>query len=345
TRSYFGASLAALCIALPAMAADDPGGEVEGVIVTGTRAADGVDADKIGSSVTVISAKAMEDRQVRVVSDVLRDVPGFAVSRTGGVGGFTQVRVRGAEGNHVLTLIDGIEAADPFQGEFDFGSLLGDDVAKIEILRGPQSALYGSDAIAGVINYITPTGAEAPGARMRVEFGSMDTLGGSARYAGVAGPLDYVLNAGVQRTGGYRTQTLPGGRRRTGSELESFSAKAAYQVSDALKLRGVVRYTNTHAESNGSSFGRGVVDSPGSYADAKNLYGFAGADLKLADGAWIHSLSIQGADADRDGYSAARRSSGDEGVRVKGSYATTWRIETGGLVHGLTGAADWETET
>jgi vitamin B12 transporter len=80
---------------------------------------------------------------------VLRDVPGFAVSRAGAVGAFTQVRVRGTESNHVLTLIDGIEAADPFQGEFDFGTLVSDDVGKIEILRGPQSALYGSDAIAG----------------------------------------------------------------------------------------------------------------------------------------------------------------------------------------------------
>lgn len=343
TKHLLGAATAALLISHSAWAAD--GGTVEGVIVTGTRAPDGIDASKLGGSVTVIAAEQMADRQVRVISDVLRDVPGFAVSRTGGVGGLTSVRVRGAEGNHVLTLIDGIEAADPFQGEYDYGQLLGDDVARLEILRGPQSALYGSDAIAGVINYITPTAADEAGSRIRVEGGSHDTFGGAARYGVVLGALDLVLNANVQATDGYVMQTLPGGVRKVGSKLEGLSAKAGYQVSDALHLRGVVRYTNTHAETNGSSFGRGQVDSFGSYSDATSLFWFAGADLKLMGGAWTHSLSIQGIDAERNGYSARRRASGNEGVRTKASYATTWRLETAGLVHRLTGAADREKET
>lgn len=344
TKYLLSAAAAALLISQPAAAAEDAG-SVEGVIVTGTRSPGGVDASKLGSSVTVIGVQDMQDRQIRVVSDVLRDVPGFAVSRTGGIGGLTAVRVRGAEGNHVLTLIDGIEAADPFQGEYDYGQLLSDDVARIEILRGPQSALYGSDAIAGVVNYITPTAADKAGARLRVEGGSHDTFGGAARYGVVLGPLDLVLNANVQTTDGYVMQTLPGGVRKVGSELQGYSAKAAWQVSETLRLRGVVRYTDTHAETNSSSFGRGQVDSFGSYSDARSLFWFAGADLALMDGAWTHSLSIQGLDAERNGYSARRRSSGNEGVRTKASYATTWRLEAGGLVHRLTGAADWEKET
>jgi vitamin B12 transporter len=339
----FSAGVAALLISQPAFAAE--GAAVDEVIVTGTRVADGVDAGKVGSSVTVITAQQMEDRQVRVVSDVLRDVPGFAVSRTGGVGGQTQVRVRGSEANHVLTLIDGIEASDPFFGEYDFATLLADDVARIEILRGPQSALYGSDAIAGVINYITPTAQEAPGGRMRVEFGTQGTLGGAARYAVAQGPFDVVLNADVQSTDGYVTQTLPGGSRKVGSELQSFSAKAGYQVSETLKLRGVLRYSDTHAETNNSSFGRGVVDSPGTYYDAKSLTYFAGADLKLLDGAWTHSLSYQGVDAERKSYNARKRSGGNDGLREKASYVTSYRLQTGDLTHLITGAVDWEKET
>lgn len=342
TKYLMGAAVAALFVVHPAFAAE---AEVEDVIVTGTRAAVGVDAGRLGSSVTVIDAQAMETRQVRVVSDVLRDVPGFAVSRTGGVGALTAVRVRGAEGNHVLTLIDGVEAADPFFAEYDYGQLLADDVARIEILRGPQSALYGSDAIAGVINYITPSAAEQPGGRLRVEAGSMDTLNGAGRFAAVVGPLDVVLSGTVQTTDGYVTQTLPGGRRSTGSLLEGLSAKVGYQVTEQLRLRGIVRYSDTHFETNNSSFGRGVVDSFGTYTDAKSLLWFGGADLALADGAWTHSLSIQGLDAERDGYSARRRSSGNEGVRTKASYTTTYRLETGAVVHQLTGAVDWEKET
>ncbi|HEX7884712.1 MAG TPA: TonB-dependent receptor plug domain-containing protein, partial [Phenylobacterium sp.] len=344
-RNYlWSAGVAALLISQPAFAAE--GSAVDEVIVTGTRAADGVAADKVGSSVTVITAQDMKDRQVRLVSDVLRDVPGFAVSRLGGVGSQTQVRVRGAEANHVLTLIDGIEAADPFFGEFDFGSLLGDEVARIEILRGAQSALYGSDAIAGVINYITPTAKEAPGGSLRVEFGSQGALGGAGRFALAKGPLDLVVNGVVETTDGYITQTLPGGVRKTGAELQNVSAKAGYQLTENLKLRGVLRYTDVHAETNNSSFsGLGVIDSPGTYSDSKTLDYFAGADLKLLDGAWTHSLSFQGVDAERKSYDARERSGGNDGLRKKASYVTTYRLEMGELTHLLTGAVDWEKET
>jgi len=339
----WSAGVAALLFAQPAFA--EEAGAVDEVIVTGTRAADGINADRIGSSVTVITSEQMKDRQVRIVADVLRDVPGFAVSRTGAVGGQTQVRVRGTEANHVLTLIDGIEASDPFLGEFDYATLLGDDVSRIEILRGAQSALYGSDAIAGVINYITPTAKDAPGGSLRVEFGSQGTLGGAARYAIEKGPFDLVVNGAMQSTDGYVTQTLPGGRRKIGSELQSFSAKAGYQVTENFRLRGVLRYSDTHAETNNSASGRGIVDSPGTYYDAKSLAYFVGGDLKLLDGAWTHSLSYQGVDAERDSYSARVRSGGNDGVRKKASYVTTYRLRTGALTHLLTGAVDWEKET
>src|SRR5436190_18085415 len=344
--SIWGASLTALITALPAAAltaeADRP---VEELVVTGTRGTVGVDPDKIGSSVTVITPEDFRNRQVRLVSDVLRDVPGFAVSRAGAIGGFTQVRVRGTEGNHVLTLIDGIEADDPFQGEFDFSTLLADDVARIEILRGPQSALYGSDPIAGVINYITPTAADEPGGRLRIEGGSEKTSGVAGRYAAVVGPLDYVLTGASQTTDGFVSQTLPGGTRRLGSKLNSAAGKFGWQVSDQLRLRALVRVTDTHAQTNGSSFGRGQVDSPGSYFDATSFYGFLGADLSLLDGRWTHSLSVQGVSADRDGFNARGRASGDEGVRRKASYDTTYKLQTGELVHRITGAVDFEKET
>jgi vitamin B12 transporter len=133
----------ALLLAAPlgAQAADAAPTTLDDLIVTGTRDIEGVQADKIGSSVTIVTAQDFQDRQIRIVSDVLRDVPGIAVSRTGAVGSFTQVRVRGTEGNHVLTLIDGIKASDPFLGEFDYATLLADDVARVEVLRGQQSAI------------------------------------------------------------------------------------------------------------------------------------------------------------------------------------------------------------
>ena len=347
-RYFLSASFLALAIATPltAFAADAAKpNTVDDLIVTGTRDPDGVAADKIGGSLTVITAQDFEDRQVRIVSDVLRDVPGVAVNRTGAVGSFTQVRIRGTEGNHVLTLIDGIKASDPFFGEFDYATLLADDVARVEVLRGQQSAIYGSDAIGGVINYITPTGRQQPGVSASGEAGSMGTWGAHGRAAGYADGWDYAVSAGYQKTDGY--VVAPGGSRDIGSELGAVAAKVSYEVTEHLKLRGVARYTTTTADTNGQDFSPPgfATDSPGSSTKATNAYGFLGADYDLMDGRWTHSLSVQGVDAKRDDTANFVNTGGDKGTRVKWSYATTFRIETGELTHKFTGAYDHERET
>ncbi len=112
---------------------------------------------QIGSSVTVLTARTLEQQQRRTVPDALQQVPGLNVVQTGGPGGQTSVFIRGANSNHTKVLIDGIDATDPSNGNgsFDFGQLLTDDLARIEVLRGPQSGLYGSDAIGGVVSFTT----------------------------------------------------------------------------------------------------------------------------------------------------------------------------------------------
>jgi vitamin B12 transporter len=350
-----GASLAALIIAIPASAlAQDQGLDqvivaderiVTPVVVTPTRAVEGLDPTSVGGSLTLITPREFEDRQVRIVSDVLRDSPGIAVGRTGGLGSLTELRVRGSESNQVLVLVDGIEASDPFFGFFDWGTLIADDVAKLEILRGQQSALYGSDAIGGVINYITPSGREAPGVRVRAEGGSMGTFGAAARAAGVAGDLDYALSAGYQTTDGF--VVAPGGSRDIGSTLSSIGGKASYAVTPNLTLRGVIRHTDDNADQNGQDFGTTgfALDSPGATLKARSTYGLAAADLTLMDGAWTHSLSVQGVDSERDTTSGFVRDGGDKGTRANASYVTTFRIDQGELAHKLTGAIDRERET
>jgi vitamin B12 transporter len=346
-RYFWGASLLALIAASPhlAFAQDAKPATVDDLVVTGTRDIEGVAADKIGGSLTVITAQDFEDRQVRIVSDVLRDVPGVAVSRTGAVGEQTQVRIRGTEGNHVLTLIDGIKASDPFFGEFDYATLLADDVARVEVLRGQQSAIYGSDAIGGVINYITPTGRQAPGVSVRAEGGSMGTYGGAGRVAGYSGGLDYVVSGGYQKTDGF--VVAPGGSRDIGSELGSLAAKLGYEVTPHLRLRAVVRYTDTKADTNGQDFNPPgfATDSPGSSTKAVSKYGFVAADYDMLDGRWTHSVSVQGVDATRDDEASFVRTGGDKGTRLKASYATTFRIDAGDLTHKFTAAYDYERET
>ena len=100
------------------------------------------DTRAVGSAITIIDHEELERRQIKFVADALRTVPGVAVSRTGGAGGITDVRIRGAESNQTLVLIDGIEVNDPaLNSSTDFASLLSLEVERIEVLRGPQSAL------------------------------------------------------------------------------------------------------------------------------------------------------------------------------------------------------------
>ena len=224
-------SLLALIAATPALAQSNPNqpttnADGQTIVVTASRSGDAIPVSLLGASITVIDARAIEDRQTRILSDVLRDVPGLAVSRIGAVGGQTQVRIRGAEANHTLTIVDGIEASDPFYGEFDFGTLIADQDAKIEVLRGQQSALYRSDAIGGVINYITLTGKEAPGIKLRAKGGSFGTFNAAARAAGVSGDLDYAVSSSYVHTKGYPTAV--GGRRDVGADSAGASFKTIW---------------------------------------------------------------------------------------------------------------------
>ena len=115
-----------------------------------------------GNAVTIIDREQLKNRAAISLSNILRDVPGFSVSQVGVLGSQTQVRVRGAEANHLLVTVDGVEANDPSQGdEFSWGTLTASDIERIEIIRGPQSSLRGSDAVAGVVNIITRSAEES----------------------------------------------------------------------------------------------------------------------------------------------------------------------------------------
>src|SRR5210317_688350 len=164
-------ALSAGFVASPLLASADED-TLDQIIVTGSRAP--ISAGDIGSAVTIITRQDIDRRQVRYVSDLLRTVPGFSVSHSGVAGSQTQVRVRGSEANHVLVLIDGVRANDPATGdEFRWEFLTTANIERIEIVRGPQSALWGSDAVAGVVHIITRAGGSQSPVGGYIEAGSL----------------------------------------------------------------------------------------------------------------------------------------------------------------------------
>ncbi len=316
------------------------------IVVTGTRSTTPIRVDQSGSSITLLDAQALDQRQTRTVSDILRDVPGIAVSR---VAGQTQVRLRGSEANHTLVLIDGIEVSDPFVGEFDFGTLVADDTARIEVLRGQQSAIYGSDAIGGVIQYITATGREAPGISARIEGGSFGTVNAAARVAGAAGTLDYALSGTINSTDG--TPNARSGRRDLSNDTGAVSLKSTWAPAANARVTVVGRYSRSEQDFNDSdnnpsspTFGY-IIDTPGNHLVAQGAYALVRGELDLLGGRWTNALTAQIADSQRDGYTSAGRSYGDKGQRLKGSYEGSLRLDQGVLRHQLTVALDLERES
>lgn len=317
----------------------------DAIVVTGTRSNEPLRVDQTGSSITVLDSAALEQRQTREISDILRDVPGVAASR---IAGQTQVRLRGTEANQVLVLIDGIEVSDPFAGEFDFGTLAADEAARVEVLRGQQSALYGSDAIGGVIQYITLNGREAPGISGRIEGGSFGTLNGAARVAGLVGEVDYALSGTINTTDG--TPNARGGRRDLSNDKGALSGKANWQLAPNARLGAVVRYSRVEGEFNDSdndptspTFGL-IVDTPGNRFVNEAIYGLLRGEVDLFEGRWSHAVVAQIADTSRDGYNLSGRSFGNTGQRLKGSYETTAHLGTVRVRHDLTLAVDAERE-
>jgi vitamin B12 transporter len=127
------------------------------VVVTPTRLP--TPENEVGSSVTLITEEQIQRKQERTLPDVLKDVPGLNVVQTGGPGGVTSVFIRGANANQTKVFIDGIDANNPALGTFNFEHILTWDIERVEVVRGPQSGLYGADAIGGVINIITKKGS------------------------------------------------------------------------------------------------------------------------------------------------------------------------------------------
>ena len=326
---------------IPIAKDDNP---VEAVIVTATRDIAGVPRDLTGSSTTLLTPQDLEDRQTQVVSDVLRDVPGVEVNRTGTVGGLTQVRIRGAESNHTLTLIDGIKASDPYEGEFDYATLIADDVAKVEVVRGEQSALYGSDAIGGVVNYITASGKEAPGFRARIEGGSFGTEQGSARLAGITHGLDFAISGNILHTDGIAV--APQGTRDVGANIGAAAVKLGYEVNDHFRLKAIARYSYTNGDTDDQDFSTtgNAIDSDG-FFNSRAIFWLAAAEYEGLDGRWSNALTIQGADTERKAYEfGGEQQFGDTGNRIRGGYVTSLKFDTGRISQTLTGAVDLERE-
>lgn len=185
-------------------------------------------------SVTVISAEQIAQSQQHLVTDVLRGQPGVEVARTGQPGSLDSVFLRGADNNQTLVLVDGIRVNNAFNNEFDFSQLAVDNIERIEILRGPQSTLYGSEAAGGVINIVTKTGGGPPSGWLETEYGSFNTLLERGGFSAGEGKLS------IAADGSYASSD----NDRINSDYEQyhFDGHARYDFSDRFSATLLATY-------------------------------------------------------------------------------------------------------
>lgn len=308
--------LTAVIFVLPSLQAQDS--EPIEIIITGGLVP--VNRDNVGTSTTLITSQQIEQRGYQFVVDILQDVPGVSISRNGGPGTLSEVRLRGAESDQTLVLIDGIEANDPaFSSRFDFAHLLAESVERIEVLRGAQSALWGSDAIGGVINIITRSGKglEKNQFSASAEYGSFNTRNGAVSARGDTGVFHYALSVQKLDTDGFSSAdenvfnytTADGATIMTGGNTEDDAYKNTtghfkfgFNPATNFNIDGVVRYTDFESEFD--SFTTVPVDSLEDRADGDQQYYLLKAGYSQMDGALNHSLKFFKNKSDTDFFSS-----------------------------------------
>jgi len=335
------ASALALSLVVPAAHADEPSAKVEKVVVTASRIG-ATPENRLGTAVSILTREQIEDRQTRLVSDVLRDVPGVQVNRSGGVGTLTQVRMRGAEGNHTLILLDGADITDPFTGEFDYAGLLSDSIDRIEILRGSQSAMYGSDAVGGVINIIPRRGEGDLNVEAFAEAGSFETWQAAANLGVGNETADLFVSANHYTTGG--TNSARAGAEDDGAHNTALFANAGARLAPNFELRGLIRYVETQADTDPQDFLTGLTFDAPDETESEQLYANLSAALSLFDDVWQTRLNYALADVERSGVASGTAST-NEGERHKVSLVSALTFPTGAATHKLTGAIDWKDES
>jgi len=302
------------------------------IVVAATRVA--LPLEKVASSTTVVTADEIERKQLRTVSDVLRSVPGVDVVRSGGAGGNTVVFIRGANSEHTLVLIDGVEANNPITPNraFNFADLSTENIERIEIVRGAQSTLYGSDALGGVINIVTRRGSGRSQGEVAIEGGSYATFTERAAVRGGTDAFDYSLGISRVDSGGISAADAgDGNSEHDRYGLSAFSARIDGRPSDVVALSVTARYEGGRSDiDNGGGAG---ADDPNRRVRNENLFTRGQAALELLNGmleqTWGVGYSAQRFDDDNDpdpGHPNDRLRSNYDGDRIKFDVQNNLRL-------------------
>jgi vitamin B12 transporter len=257
------------------------------------------------------------------VYDLVKLVPGVTVTRNGGPGSTSSVRIRGSNPGQVRVMIDGVNMNDASSAsaEFDFNSLLTENIERIEVLRGPQSALYGSDAMGGVINIITKKGEGPAQFSALAEVGSYATFRQAAGVQGSQEEIDYSLQLQNYKTGGL--SRVANTTEDDGSTDKTITSRLGWHVNENMRFDISGNYSDLSAE-----YDRFNADGDNEQ-DKKTLSGRFAATIQTFKKKWEHIVSLQGASTKRDfdePLSTSTRFSTFDGTQTTAEYQSNFKL-------------------
>jgi vitamin B12 transporter len=320
--------------------ADENDASFDEIVVVANRAPEPL--SKIGNSVTVLNDEAIRRSQEVVVADLLAQTPGLSYARTGGVGQPTSVFIRGAESDQTVVVYDGVQLNDPSTpgGGFDFANLSTADISRIEILRGAQSTLYGSQAIGGVINIVSAEPKGPFGGGVTAEGGSHNAGYVSARVGGKNDSLLWRMSGHWYGTSGIPAfDESYGGKRLNASQIGGGSGELRYDFTPDLQID--VRGYYTQARTAFDGYDTPKANPPFSFGDdneygkTNQLLGYAGLTLKSPDRTLTNRVALQYTNAEKRQFDpdapANLGSPGTEtfygiGRNMREEYQGTWEI-------------------
>lgn len=298
---------------------------------------------EVGSSVDVVYSEDIEEKGSSTVLEMLRTIPGLNVSQNGGLGGLTSIFIRGSGDHHALVMIDGVEMNDPISGNrsFDWAHLLADNIERIEIVRGPQSTLYGSDAMGGVINIITKKGKGKPVTNIVLEGGSYYTYRESAYSSGAFTKGDYSVSLTHINSSGFSRAS--GGSENDGYDNTTFTGNINVDLFPKAKWNLTWRYLDAKSDIDNGGF----LDDPNYTTDSVVYSGKTGLEHSIKDW-WKYDLVFSWMDSWRDYSNPVDELSPSsdlkawfDGLTLKGDWQNTIEI---GDVSTLVGGVEYQEE-
>jgi vitamin B12 transporter len=345
------ASIAVNVVIVPTVWSEEGDDSLDEVVVVANRAPEPL--SKVGNSVTVLDQQAIKDSQRVDVSALLATTPGITFSRNGGPGNTTSVYIRGADSDHTVVLIDGVVLNDPslIGGNFDFGNLLVGDTSRIEILRGGQSTLYGSQAIGGVINIITTEPQPGLGADVQAEGGS---LGSSLVKAGIGDKSDdWSFRVGATY---YATDSVPALDKRYGGTITDpfhdsvVSGRATYNFTPDVQFDERAYWTESRVFYDGAPAPDFVLANYPQYEDVRQLFDYTGLNFNFFEDHLKNRVAYEYTTTRHEDFNSAvdpiTQIDSYRGSNNRVEYQGTWAIANGyQAVFGVQQEKSWADTT